>query len=818
MQQHNKSHHRRDSEKPLSWRNSSGSSPTRSNLGSSFQSYKCHNSHFDNTEGVYGDLPTSFTGRSYGSFEKMTRQDYENLERRVLEYFDKKFYFNPPIQNWHLPEPSNMFVAEKWKEERLQKLKEELNSVKSKLDLYNLNDWHKHTRAMNKAGEIQRKLRKEIEPEFLTQAWCKFYENAYSFPLVPPAVVNTGCLNSVHLCEAPGAFITSLNHFLKHHHTDIKWQWQATTLNPYYEGNPLSCMINDDRFILQTLSNWKFGLDYTGNLMDLKNMQHLVQEAEKMGNILLVTADGSIDCQEDPGEQESIVSSLHYCEAVSALHILSKGGSFLLKMFTMYEEETVCLMYLLCCAFTSVRVFKPATSKEGNSEVYVVCLEYKGKEYFEPWLIVIRQHFGPELPNRAMFPHESIPRDFMDQLYECASMFKNFQVNVIETNIRVYEGHKMRGEELLIKKLRYLIANHFMETYEMKKLSESDEVVGKSKLTKTMTLNMDPRAEEGSFDERRKKATLQPLQLLKTLKEELNNINVDWPFTKNIKYLEFPVCVDGFELQIGKPVKTVQSSKFCLGRLLKIRNQVRNIARRDFHFSSSTQSSGQQSPPLQNGNTDRSGDETYDLKQESELSKMLRQEYPKTKLTILNYKEKLWTSMEGGNEEAERNAFLDIMDVMDEMWREQNLLLQGYPMLTQFNVGIVYMLCHLFDTVGFVKPMKQDFAVFFVGFRKWNPRMRKFLDQVDDTIQKLLDQGGQETVLSLFPINKLCERYNSPYKTEGEQLHNKRDGDEHSERLEDCDNVFYKCVTEVNHLCVKEQAYDIITNILQQDK
>jgi hypothetical protein len=38
-----------------------------------------------------------------------------------------------------------------------------------------------------------------------------------------------------------------------------------------------------------------------------------------------VTADGSIDCQEDPGEQESIVSSLHYCEAVSALYILAKG-------------------------------------------------------------------------------------------------------------------------------------------------------------------------------------------------------------------------------------------------------------------------------------------------------------------------------------------------------------------------------------------------------------------------------------------------------------------------------------------------------------
>jgi len=39
-----------------------------------------------------------------------------------------------------------------------------------------------------------------------------------------------------------------------------------------------------------------------------------------------VTADGSIDCQQDPGEQESLVSSLHYCETVAALHILAQGN------------------------------------------------------------------------------------------------------------------------------------------------------------------------------------------------------------------------------------------------------------------------------------------------------------------------------------------------------------------------------------------------------------------------------------------------------------------------------------------------------------
>jgi hypothetical protein len=42
------------------------------------------------------------------------------------------------------------------------------------------------------------------------------------------------------------------------------------------------------------------------------------------------------------------------------------------------------------------------------------------------------------------------------------------------------------------------------------------------------------------------------------------------------------------------------------------------------------------------------------------------------------------------------------------------------------------------------------------------------------------------------------------------------DGDGSAEIPEACDNIFYKCVTEVNHLCVKEQITDIISNILEQ--
>lgn len=55
---------------------------------------------------------------------------------------------------------------------------------------------------------------------------------------------------------------------------------------------------------------------------------------------------------------------------------------------------------------------------------------------------------------------------------------------------------------------------------------------------KTMTLNMDPRAEEGSFSDRRKKSKLEPLQLLEVLKEELDSMAVKWPFSDDVKHLQ----------------------------------------------------------------------------------------------------------------------------------------------------------------------------------------------------------------------------------------------------------------------------------------
>ena len=72
-----------------------------------------------------------------------------------------------------------------------------------------------------------------------------------------------------------------------------------------------------------------------------------------------MTADGSINCANQPDEQESLVGQLIFCEAVAAMNLLCQGGNFVFKMFTALEHQMVSLMYLLACVFQEIQVIKP---------------------------------------------------------------------------------------------------------------------------------------------------------------------------------------------------------------------------------------------------------------------------------------------------------------------------------------------------------------------------------------------------------------------------------------------------------------------------
>lgn len=80
----------------------------------------------------------------------------------------------------------------------------------------------------------------------------------------------------------------------------------ANSLHPYYEGNDPVAMIDDDALIQATLYHWHWGDDGSGDIRKRANVEAVAQDVkagEEVGGVMLVTADGSIDCQENPNEQ-----------------------------------------------------------------------------------------------------------------------------------------------------------------------------------------------------------------------------------------------------------------------------------------------------------------------------------------------------------------------------------------------------------------------------------------------------------------------------------------------------------------------------------
>ncbi|XP_067905916.1 cap-specific mRNA (nucleoside-2'-O-)-methyltransferase 2 [Heterodontus francisci] len=430
----------------------------------------------------------------------------------IKELFNKKFTFRKPANElWCLPNVGEVCMGQWRQSKRLQALKESLNDVKNQLSDKELEKWHEHTAFTNRAGKVIPHVKRTMDAELCTQAWCKFHEILCTFPLLPEEALQNGELNSVHLCEAPGAFIASLNHRLKSHRIPCDWNWVANTLNPYHEGNDTGMMIMDDRLIAGTLPWWYFGPDDTGDIMVYKYLQGLREFTQNMKSIHLVTADGSFDCQDNPGEQETLVSPLHYCETITALMLLSPKGSFVLKMFTLFEHSSVCLLYLLNCCFRQVHVFKPGTSKSGNSEVYAVCLEYAGKDTLGGHLTQLVLNFGPDVVQKASLARAALPESFLKQLEDCCAFFHKCQTDTIRENLRLF-GRMDEKETRLLETKRDCAADFYLHQFQLRHVTRDDWLLKRSQascsLAGRLFTHTKKKQHSGSYNERRELAGL----------------------------------------------------------------------------------------------------------------------------------------------------------------------------------------------------------------------------------------------------------------------------------------------------------------------
>jgi 23S rRNA U2552 (ribose-2'-O)-methylase RlmE/FtsJ len=264
-------------------------------------------------------------------------------------------------------------------------LKSHLYEIKNKIDDYGTqwDIYKKYTNPyefINTVVPNKNKTVSAIKP--LSRSYYKMLELVSFFNLCPFTSkttfesCNTKLLNSIpiksfHLAEGPGGFIEALVNMRKNANDTYIGM---TILDNNNDSNipawkKSKKFLNDNKNVF--IEN---GADNTGNILSLVNFEHCYS---KYGSSMdIITADGGFDFSNDFNGQETIMTKLLYGQVCYALCMQKHNGSFILKIFDCFMENTIDLLYILSAFYKDVYITKPQTSRYANSEKYVVCKNF----------------------------------------------------------------------------------------------------------------------------------------------------------------------------------------------------------------------------------------------------------------------------------------------------------------------------------------------------------------------------------------------------------------------------------------------------------
>ncbi|XP_021948862.1 uncharacterized protein LOC110846416 isoform X2 [Folsomia candida] len=676
--------------------------------------------------------------------------------------------------------PKKFFFWPNWTAVELRDLEHELNETKSLLDKYPLDSWDKHTRQMNTAGQVVPMVRKEFHPEFCSQAWCKMYECLSAFSLVPEHIIKAAAKSggkviprffSVHLCEAPGgAFVSATNHFLSTNYPSIEWDWLATTLNPYYEGNSVQTAMNADYLTFTSLNNWIFLKDTTGNIMNRKNLNSLIEQVKRrcIGSdqyVDLVTADGSIDCRTNPMEQESDAIELQFAEMIVALSILGTGGSFVLRMSTFLDCQSVSQLYILCCLFREVHLFKPATSNEDNSEVYVVCLKYRSRRQFRTQLDILIELLGTKtsiLRHKAMINKDLLFfHAFMNTILDAASFFTELQITAIKRYIKTWEDKN--GLSLAIYQHELIqreVAFNWINRCDVRSLPDDKSLIP---LLHTNIMEMDPRFEIESYED--KPILFQSTSLFEKIEEIQQQVEHYQSFESlSWEVSEISGSISQLSPLVGRRYSDILSSRFCLGNVLDMRSKLRAAVRpvRSL-ICYKIWMAGRKQCDTCNPDSIRSHFSRV-LTDLPELCSETDWEF-----SLLCCAETVNNILDYSDVQRTQSCLRKLLLAITGLKINQSLFLCTFPLLSRLQLGFIYALNSIFKMVvlgtgGNAYSSEYPQGILLHRYRGINsPRDRKLMMELVRIVNKMnkgKKSGHGETILEIVPAKNLIELAN----------------------------------------------------------
>ena len=324
-------------------------------------------------------------------------------------------------------------------------LKKYLSKIKSLIDKH-LKDWDNVKKFTNTYEFIHTTIPNQklsvckLKP--ISRAFFKLIEIYNSHNIF----TNNNPIKSFHLAEGPGGFIEATA-FLRNNNKDI---YYGMTLINTKSNIPNWKKIDK---VLEKYKNIKleYGQDKTG---DLYNHLNLVYCKKKYKNSIdVITADGGFDFSNDYNNQEISAFRLIFTQVAYAITMQSNRGTFILKIFDMFEKCTLEILYLLSCFYEKVIISKPNTSRAANSEKYIVCkfFKYTNSDNISNKFINIIKIFETldfnkyTIQSILNFPIQSY---YKTQLMEINSCLSHHQMNNILSTIKIIT-HKDRKNDKL---------------------------------------------------------------------------------------------------------------------------------------------------------------------------------------------------------------------------------------------------------------------------------------------------------------------------------------------------------------------------------
>ena len=212
----------------------------------------------------------------------------------------------------------------------------------------------------------------------------------------------------------------------------------------------------------------------------------------------------------------------------------------------------------------------------------------------------------------------------------------------------------------------------------------------------------------------------------------------------------------------GRCFDTIQSSKFCPGKALKLYNDSFEISERhDEQFENENNYSKRQK-------LDHHHHQDFELLadcfKDDPFLHGVTEMYPEildNDVIVISLRtENLLKRPDANTEGGQKMLMKKLIQAFSTLKRGQHLILVNLVFLTRLQVGILYLLAYHFEEIGFIRPYKTDHGIFLSEFKGDNEKLLEYLKSIETNLTNELLSILSTEFITQEPLYSLLVAHN----------------------------------------------------------